>query len=310
MVNTQGIERARPKLSGARGKKGWYGNMSTTGKAVFWVLILVGASVGGYMIADFAADGQLFNIAPVTPTPTTPTGFSIKTYDGATIDLLDNGDFDYTLYGTDDLSDWVSFDEIEDGDSLGDISTADLVDYDYFVVRYNGTIEIEDPADEDEELDVHMYERWAQITPGVTNTLYSYQTPTTVGTFGYYSLNMTTITTTAETNQVNGLKNITLIVASNLTENNAMYITGQNFENEINDYPYFEITFNTTIAMSNFSISSTSKSRVNATALRFGFDMISSTPQAFNCIWGSTADRFTAILAIHVYYGDTLLDTI
>lgn len=275
------------------------------GKAARWscwgkgtqALFVIGLLAGAGVITWGALTNWKFTFALITPTPT-PTGFSVKVYDGVTLDLLDNGDFNYTLYGTDNLNDWVDFEKIEGDDSLSGLAAADLVDYDFFVIKFAGTVEIENPKNTDETMDVIYYERWVQVTTGA-NVLYSYRQPTTTGVVVLDSESFTAVNITAG---IDDPTNVTIIVASNATETNAAWVKFYSYQDEADVTPYFLVEFDGAVAMSDFSIGGCSKIRYNSTALKFSFDKIDSSPQIFMGKWGEASGL--TIEKFSVFFGD------
>jgi len=274
--------------------------MESGKQALRWIVVIALIALGGtgvYYLIDYLDTLSAIDV---------PTTFSIEVIDGMTLESLDEGDFDYTLYGSDDLNDWLSFDTIDSGSGLNKISDSDLDtdDYTYFVVAYNGTRPNSDFDEEDQLGDRTYYERWAQLQKGKKNTLYAYWQPSSAGivavnqdSFAYINVATSNITTAA---------NATFMVGTNATQEDSAYVSGSNYQNEISDAPSIVIHFNTTVALSDFSVSGTSKSRVNSTAIKYSFSMLSPIVQTFEGNWDPDAADIQ-INQAHLQWKDTVL---
>lgn len=249
--------------------------------------------------------------APPTPGPTGE--FDVIGWDGSRGLELPGDSFDYTLYGVtgNDLSDFGNFEVVESGTSLGDISLSDLdpADYDNWVVKADGQVaadwwDVDDPGVEDVDTtyDHNYYARWFVISRDTTNYLIFYEQPSTAN----FSL-MNSQTAGAITMPIVGKTNVTIIAFTNMTQTHARYVTGPNYENEDNDQPSIILVFNKTVSLNWITINGATKTRVNDTAIRFSFGVLSSTPTFFNMMWGDDADRFIRVNQVSLKFGDSLL---
>ncbi|MHA1892069.1 MAG: hypothetical protein ACTSYS_13835 [Promethearchaeota archaeon] len=239
-------------------------------------------------------------------------GFSITVKDGSRQIEISDSDITYTLYGTDDLSEWSEFEEIENGTSLS-ISSGDLDGYTYYVVKMNATVSKSDyDADDagidkiDEKYDHEFYTRWFVIDPNSANTFYLYEKPSAVGIVAVYSENFTAITNVST---VEATTNVTFIVGSNKTQQHAYYVQGSNYQNEYDDSPTILVNFNTTISLSDVTMVGASKIRYNSTAIRFEFTQISSVPTILDLKWDDEVTN-KAISDVSLLFGETSLATV
>ncbi len=286
-------------------KKGLSG-MSKGGRAALFILIGSALVLGTYVIGDYFGAWTIFQ---PEITPEEETEFSLNIIDGMLGDELPESDFDFTLYGTTDLSDWLEFEIIDSGTGLNDITAGDfdddvMEDYNFFVVRYNGTVDHDDDLyGEDYDWGGRgYYERWEVINPLSANTLVAYQTPSdgdivvvNTESFAYIDLSSVNVTTAT---------NITIIAGTNSTQTDAIYIQGDNYLNEQDDYPMFRVEFNSTVALSDFSIQGTSKLRANSTTIYYRFSSLGAIPQTFEGKWSPDAPDIE-IVDMELFFGDT-----
>lgn len=284
------------KKRGGKGK-----GMSSGTRLVVTVILSAVLIVGGGFLLYYFVFGPQSILAPdIEPTPS----FSIVTYDGSTGDILDNDDFDYNLYGLDDdINDWVGSELIESGSSLDKIVSGDLEDYDFYVIQVNGTVEEE--FFDDDEGDRTYYARWFQLVPGIENEIQMYQQPSDTN-FVVVAHETFDVITNLTASPIVAIDNFTIIAGTNASQDDAWWVQGNNYENEVNDYVSFVLGANDTMALSDISISGTTKTRVNSTAIRFNFNMLGSIPKSFECLWNSETEDLQ-IDTIELYHGDTLL---
>lgn len=238
--------------------------------------------------------------------------YSIEVWDGVEGIQLDTSDFNYTLWGTDNLDDWVDFEEIEDGNDLDDITEADLTDEDndylFFVVNYSGYVEEESMDEwENDYLGDRTYsERWSVLNINAKNMLLSYQKPSDSG---IALLNSETFEALNYSMELNTTTNFTIVASSNVSQPSAKYVTGYNYQDEMDLTPRIIMTFNGSVNSGDISISGTTKDRVNDTALEFSFYELSATPQFFIAEWNPD-ETALAITHVELYYGEELLLTV
>jgi len=240
------------------------------------------------------------------------SGFSITVKDGSRQIEISDSDITYTLYGTDNLDEWSEYEQIENGTSLS-ISSSDLDGYTYYVVKMNATVSKSDyDSDDDgitktdEKYDHLFYDRWFVIDPDAPNTFYLYEKPSAVGIVAVYSQNFTAI---SDISTVEATTNITFIVASNKSQPHAMYVQGPNYQNEYDDAPTILVNFNTTISLSDITLSGATKIRYNSTAIRFEFSEISSVPSVLDLKWDDEVTN-KAIADVSLLFGETELATV
>lgn len=267
------------------------------------LIVIIAVASGAGLFFWGAATGWKFGLALITPPPT--TGFSVGVWDGVSFEKLNNGDFKYVLYGTNNLGNWPSFNEIENGDSLDSIASGDLTGYTYYVMKYDGIVEIDDPKNSDNKMDVTYYVRWSQIFVDTGNVLYTYREPSATGIIAITSEDFVPVDLVAG---VAAPKNITIIVATNSTETLAAWVLGHDYQAEADVQPNIVITFDGAVTNPDFSVSGTTKTTYSSTALRFSFDTINVSPQTLTGSWGISTGR--KIIAIDLYYGSTLLASV
>ncbi len=277
----------------------------TTGwKVSIALIVIVGGGFAAWGIYSAGVTAGLWNPLSIFPTPTTPTGFSITVTNGKTLDSLSLDDFDYTLYGTDDIGEWLDYEIIESGTGLGRIAAGDLEDYTYFVVTYNGTA----PEDDyDDGLgDRVFYLRWAELQTGVKNALVAYQKPSAVGVTALRTDNLKNINIAGSA--LNGSVNCTFIIGSNGTQKDAAYVYGWNFENADWDKPRLVLTYNATVTSSiALTIKGLTRVRVSATVYSYEFNELGASLLQAEGVWGDDATKFYKVSTAALYFGDTAL---
>lgn len=243
---------------------------------------------------------SIFNVPPPA------TAFSVTVTDGKTLDSLSLDNFDYVLYGTDDLSEWLDFDVIESGSGLGRIADGDLnlADYKYFVTAYNGTV----PEDDfDDELgDRVYYLRWAQLLKGEKNQLVALQKPSTARAL---AINLETLAyINIAGSALNGSVNCTWILGTNGSQPDAAYTYGWNYETNAWNKPRLVLTYNTTVTSDiAMSIKGTTRVRVSGTVYSYEFSELGAAALLLDGIWGDDATKFYKVSTAALFYGDTAL---
>lgn len=279
-------------------------NRQLTAAGLAVILIMAGA--GGVLIWG-ATTGWTFGFQMITPG--TPTGtFSVGVWNGVTFDKLRNQDFSYDLFGTNNTADGP-FTFIESGTSLDSLSNADLVDFTQFVVKYRGSVEIQNPksTDSSDTYFVPFYERQDQIFAGKANTLYAYQEPSATGIFAMDNEAITPVSFPVAKNT-----NISITVRTNSTETSAAWVRGWNYWANAEISPRIVITFTggSVLAQSDFIIGGTTRT-LSGMTLSFSFSSISSVSQVLEGVWGAAVtSTITGISAIDLYYGPTLLASV
>lgn len=265
--------------------------------------IITGGVIAGVFIGAFILGAVLLTALPTAPPPDV---YGLRVIDGATGKELPTNEITYTLYGTNDLEDWVSFEELETGTDISSILEGDLdAEYSAWAVRFKAdAVDHSDTLYDEDEGARAYYERWDTLVKGTMNTLVLYETPDTVGGIAWHSENLTVISAIAS---VWNQENFTVLIVGNMTQVNAMYVAGSNYENEVDDMPSLIFNFSEDVALSDLSIAGTTKRRVNATAIAFDFYMISATPTIVDCIWGEDAPGTMAIDSGYVSFGDDVL---
>jgi hypothetical protein len=269
------------------------------------LLILV-IAVGGLGILLLGNYVGWWSIAQPTTPPTTE--FDISVMDGMTGKTLPNGDFNYTLLGTDNLDDWLEFEEIKEGDSLSEISASIFADpdneYANYVVKYVGLVEHDDDLyGEDYDWgDRAYYERWDIIDPSGNNVLVAYQTPSdadfvTVNSESFAIIDLATANVSATTN-------FTIIAGSNATQEDAIYMSGANYQNEQDDYVVFQIQFNDTVSLSEFAVKGASKLRANSTTINYRVGSLGPTATSYICEWDHEAEDIE-VVGITMLFSET-----
>lgn len=267
------------------------------------VLVLGAIGVGTYFIGNYLG---LWSIAQVPPAE---EQFSIHVVDGMLGKTLPNDEFDYVLYGSDDLTDWLEFEEVDADDSLDHITVADFADdFNYFVIAYNASVEHDDNIyGEDNDWGVrNYYTRWSILDPEGPNVLIAYQTPSDTD---FVLINSETFANIAFTTDIADQLNFTIIAAINQSQRDvAKWVAGPNYESEVADYLTIRLTFNVTIALTDISISGTSKYRISDTVIGFKFAELSAVPTVLNVVWDDDAPD-CVINNYALYFGDTQLAT-
>jgi hypothetical protein len=267
-------------------------------------VIIAGVVVGGaWAIVGGLQYAGLLSIFPV---PAEPTAFEITVTDGKTLDSLELDNFDYTLYGTDDLSEWLDFDVIESGSGLGRIADGDLdlADYKYFVTSYNGTVP-EDDFDDDLGDRVY-YLRWAQLLKGEANQLVALQKPTTARALAISLETLAYINIAGSA--LNGSVNCTWILGTNGSQPDAAYTYGWNYETNAWNKPRLVLTYNATVTSDiAMSIKGTTRVRVSGTVYSYEFSELGAAALLLDGIWGDDATKFYKVSTAALYYGDTAL---
>lgn len=278
------------------------------GQVILTIALLAGISLGVYFVGD-----QLglwtFGQEP-TPTPTVET-FDLQVMDGVNGEFLDNDAFSYTLYGTDDLDDWLEFEVIETGSSIDNIKDSDLEDYNNYVVAYTGDHEHDDDIfGEDHDIGNRAYyQRWAVIDPnGGLQTLIAYQTPESCNAFFFHANNFTLVDLTSH--NLTYATNFSMMVgcAVNESTEDRLYAYGVNYQNEIPDQPNVILNFNGSVQLAEISGSGMAKDRVNSTAIRFSFNQLGPVPQSFEFAWDDSVDDLE-IISWELEFGETSLAT-
>lgn len=272
---------------------------------------IIGIILGVWWVPITEGLKSFFGGSTVTP----PGEFDVLAWDSPRNLKLPSNAFNYTLWGVTgtDLTDFGNFDELDTGDSLSDISAADLdPDYDRWVLRAAGKVEADwwDPddaaviQDEDTLYDHYYYNRYFVLSKTSVNTLMFYETPTDGNFIAVYSENFTVVDMTKG---ISAPINTTLFAGTNASQKFAKYVAGENYENEAADQPTWIITTNTTISMSWLSMQGCVKSRVNDTALKFTFGVLGPVPSVFNLIWNNNDAEDIEIASIQLLFGDKLI---
>ena len=295
------------------GKAGWWGNQKSWVRTLIVVLLIIGLTLG--VLGALIWSGVIkLSIAPGTPTP---AGYGVTISDGALNVELDGTSFDYDLYGTNE-STWSDFDLLQTGTDITDISAADMLNpsndntYTTFWVRYNGTqLHDDDIYGAAHDRGARTYgERWASLDPTTANDLVAYETPNVVVMYAFDSDTMALLTTPF-TAQVPVGTNITIIVGTNASQPEAMYVPY--YDPSIDDTIQMHISavFNDTIVRGDFEIASTSGTvAIDTIVYDLGSIMPGTTILAGK--WsGPTITGLAALLdSLELLWGTTTLDTI
>ena len=207
------------------------------------------------------------------------------------------------------LTDFGSYDLLDSGTSLADIGENDLdEDYDTFIVKASGSVEaawwdVDEPMveDIDTKYDHEYYARWFVLGAG-KNYLILYETPSAAGFSIIDSEKVEAITAAPIAAQTN----FTIVAFTNMSQPFGRYVTGPNYENENNDQPEIVLTFDSYVSMSVITCQGATKIRVNDTAIRFTFGVLSSTPSVFKFVWDDSATTEN-IDVIALRFGDDKL---
>jgi hypothetical protein len=272
-------------------------------------LVAALVTIGVIGIAAFSGSFSGLTNAP------TAGEFDVIAWDGGRGIELPASSFSWTLYGVkgNDLTDFASFDVLTTGTSLADLGVSKLdTDYDQFVVAATGSVakswwDSGEPKIEpiDETYDHAYYNRWFVLNPSDVNYLIFYETPSETG---LVVLDSQTIA--PATAPVGGKTNLTLIVGTNSSQPFARYVTGANYADEANDAPTFEVNFNYAVALSDVSMNGATQTRINSTAIRFTFGVLSTTPSFYSLMWRADLLVTTeAIDQIYLTFGGTTLAT-
>lgn len=264
------------------------------------VLVLGAIGVGTYFV------GNYLGLWSITQVPPSQEGFSIHVVDGMLGKTLPNDEFSYVLYGSNDLADWLEFDELDSDDSLSHITTGDFEeDYTYFVIAYTGLVEHDDTIyGEAHDIGTRAYyARWVVLDTTGPNVLIAYQTPSDSD---FLLVNSETFQNIAYTD-IPDQQNFTVIAAINQSQiNDAKWVAGPNYSNEEDDYLILKFTFNVTIALTDVSMSGASKYRISDTVIGFKFTELSGIASVFHLEWGEDAPD-CVINDYKLYFGQTLL---
>jgi hypothetical protein len=259
--------------------------------------------------------GSLFGGSTVTPPPTGQ--FDIVAWDGPRNLELPNNAFNYTLWGVtgNDLKDFGTFDELAAGDSLSDISAADLdTQYDHWVLRAAGMVEADwwDVDDAvvidaiDETYNHYYYDRYFVLSKTSKNTLMFYETPSDAD---FIIVNSQTFAAVNMASNISAPVNVTIFAGTNQSQRFAKYVSGENYPNEEPDTPTWIVTLDDPVSMSWLSMSGAVKTRVNDTALKFTFGVLGPVPSMFNLVWNNAdaKDAGVSIISIQLLWSGTTL---
>lgn len=269
------------------------------------------------LVAAFAILFTLIGIgfSGLTNVPVATGEFDVLAWDGGRGVELPSGSFNWTLYGVEgnDLTDFATYDVLTTGTSLADISTSDLdTDYDQFVLKANGKV-LKSWWDEDEDepkieqidttYDHSYYVRWFVLNSANVNYLVFYETASFTALIVADRNNGTIIS-----GPIVAKQNVTIVTWTNMSQPFARYATGANYANEENDAPNFVVVFNETVSVNSVFMNGASKSRVNDTAIRFTFGVLSSTPSVFSLMWDTDViAKSSKIISITEEFGDEIL---
>lgn len=278
-------------------------------KAINWKTLGIIGLIGGAAALFFwgtsyipGTPWSVVNIPGQTPT----TAFVVTMTDGKTADDLSLDDFDYTLYGADDLSEWLDYEVIESGSGLGKIVASDLdaADYAYWVVKYNGTVE-EDFFND--TLGERTYAvRWGQLLQNTNNQLMAYQKPSSVGVVALNSETLAYLNISGSA--LTGVVNCTWIIGSNASQLDASWTYGWNYQTNSWDKPRLVVTYNATVTSDiAMSIKGTTRVRVTGTIYSYELSEITASALVLDGIWGDSATKFYKVSTAALYYGDTAL---
>lgn len=257
-------------------------------------VIITGIVAGSFLIYQLVTPKSIIEI---------PGAYSLAVKDGKTNVNLGLDNFDYTLYGTDDLAEWLDYEVIESGSGLSRIAAGDLVDYEFFVVRFNGTVPEEDF--DDELGDRIYYERWAEITTGA-NVLTAFQTPSTVGVVAINTNTLAVVNIGGS--ELVGNVNVTFFIAGNGSQEFAAYVLQFNYETQDFDRPRLLLTYNATVTSDiALTIKGTTRVRVSATVYSYTFTELGPVANVFMAEWGESATTAYKVSTAALYYGETAL---
>ena len=207
----QKVQRNGPK-KGKMTLKPWQSGLAFGGVIALIGIVVLGGVYGGW----FAWLG-----ANITPTR---TGYSVNVHDGFLDATLNNDEFAYDLWGSNDSTDWAEFDHIEAGLTLDSIKAGDMEsdEYEGFYVNMTGSVAHDEDV-YDVDLGTRTYgERWFKIYNDRANDFAMYETPNNVFIIVLFAGNGTRVNMTLNTVLVG--TNISIVVGNNATQTDAIYV--------------------------------------------------------------------------------------
>lgn len=266
------------------------------------LMFLGGASAVGVIVAILFGTG-FFSITPPDGGDETPV-FSHTIVHGMRPSAdLDDRNFNWTLYGTNDPSDPTELELITTASGLDEFGTADFADeiddYAQFIIAIEGA----DDYDEDDFVE-SFYERQFKVDTDGPNVFTMYENFTMVSGVAVdadagstVSANFTSVT------------NFTIFLWGNQSQDYAGYVWGDNYESGDEDILKLVITVNTTISKSDLGCSgAASAERSSTSTLVYEISYLDVTPLDIHFEWDDdVASGEYQVEDIGLYWVDYLL---
>jgi len=207
--------------------------------------------------------------------------FSLEIVDGITSEKLQPGNFTYRVFGTNNILDINDFHLLSCG-NFDNFDEENLDGFDEYLMEWNGTIGNK------------IYcTRWNRIFPGQENIIYAFALPSSASMNIVYMNNLTSI------NSIGIKENITIMISSNISEQNSAFISSFNYRKEEWESACFKIFFLNNTGFSDFSIyrnqEKIPKERHDSRCIKYNLYNVSPEETIYRGEWNINGNMITRI---------------